>query len=66
MVSNAATRLSNILDAARENNNIMLSIADKNKSQAAAIEQTEVQANELDLIVDIFVLEPGKTSEKVA
>ncbi len=48
LVAEAATSLSSMLEAARENNAIMVSIADKSKAQASAIEQINTAVRDMD------------------
>lgn len=48
LVSEAATSLSSMLEAARENNALMVSIADKSKAQASAIEEINTAVREMD------------------
>lgn len=48
LVAKAAENLAAMLEAARENNEIMVSIADKSKAQASAIEQINTAVREMD------------------
>ncbi|WP_424982210.1 methyl-accepting chemotaxis protein [Maritalea sp. S77] len=48
LVAEAATNLESMLDAARSNNAIMVSIADKSKAQATSIEQITTSVAQMD------------------
>lgn len=48
LVAQAADNLGTMLEAARANNELMVSIADKSKSQASAIEQINTAVREMD------------------
>jgi methyl-accepting chemotaxis protein len=48
LVAQAAENLAAMLEAARENNELMVSIADKSKAQASAIEQINTAVREMD------------------
>ncbi len=48
LVAQAATSLETMLDAARSNNEAMVAIADKSKSQATAIEEINMAVREMD------------------
>ncbi len=48
LVSQASENLETMLDAARANNELMVSIADKSKSQASSIEEINTAVREMD------------------